>query len=209
MKSRLLQTSQAVQKERVAIKAAKVNIKEERTKLAAENDKFYLARDKLEERKADNRSAEEQAEAAEKQLVDLELSSKDLIKVNEQLKAQQFKESQELFEFLKRKEGFIADISGGHATSTNLTYQLHKLDAQSLHQQELLYTAQFKIQQSERRLSRARGVRSEEEKILLNKRIEKSKEELECSRSQNKMLNGQVRKLEEETRAGKREKRGS
>lgn len=205
LKSRLLQTSQAVQKERVAVKAAKVNIKEEKSKLSSENDRFHVAREKLAERKADNSSAEERAIAAEKQLVELEQSSKELIKVNEQLKTQQFKESQELFEFQKRKDNFKADISGGHATSTNLTYQLHKLDAQSLHQQELLYTAQFKIQQSERRLSRARGVRSEEEKIILNERIEKCKAELEAARTQNKMLTSQARKLEEETRAGKRE----
>lgn len=50
--------------------------------------------------------------------------------------------------------------------------QVTDLDAKIARQTELLYAAEFNLQQLERKLARAGGERSDEEKRLLNLKIE-------------------------------------
>merc|ERR1712146_261643 len=87
------------------------------------------------------------------------------------LKETMFKASQELFNHRQEEANHIAEISGGQAAAKNLNHKIHELDQQSLRQQELIYTAEFQIQQMERKVARAGGERSDEEKIILNKKI--------------------------------------
>ena len=87
------------------------------------------------------------------------------------LKEVMFKASQELFNHRQEEANHIAEISGGQAAAKNLNHKIHELDQQSLRQQELIYTAEFQIQQMERKVARAGGERSDEEKIILNKKI--------------------------------------
>ena len=68
---------------------------------------------------------------------------------------------------------FIAEISGAQASAKNLNHKIHTLDQESLRQQELVYNAEFQIQQMERKVARAGGERSDEEKIALNARNQK------------------------------------
>ena len=87
-----------------------------------------------------------------------------------------FKASQELFNHRQEEANHIAEISGGQAAAKNLNHKIHELDQQSLRQQELIYTAEFQIQQMERKVARAGGERSDEEKIILNKKIKRFKQ---------------------------------
>jgi coiled-coil domain-containing protein 39 len=58
-----------------------------------------------------------------------------------------------------------------------------QLDIQSTRQQELLYNAEFQIQQMERKVARGLGERSDEEKKVLTDQIAKlEKEEEEVRR---------------------------
>ena len=69
---------------------------------------------------------------------------------------------------------------------------------QVLKQQELLYHADFQIQMLERKVARAGGERSDEEKRLLNAKIDKLSQELEEVNSEHAMLTQQVKKAEDD-----------
>ena len=64
---------------------------------------------------------------------------------------------------------------------------------QVVRQQELLYNVEFQLQQMERKVARAGGVRSEEETRALNARIEKLTAVLEGVNNEHSMLLEQVR----------------
>jgi hypothetical protein len=73
----------------------------------------------------------------------------------------------------------IGDISGTLSASRNLQANIIKLKQEQQRQQELLYNAEFQIQQMERKVSRASGERSQEETKRLNQEILEVMEELE------------------------------
>lgn len=53
----------------------------------------------------------------------------------------------------------------------NLQIKVHALDQEQTRQQELIYSAEFQIQQMERKVARGMGERTDEEKQLLNAKI--------------------------------------
>lgn len=53
----------------------------------------------------------------------------------------------------------------------NLQTKVHALDQEQTRQQELIYSAEFQIQQMERKVARGMGERTDEEKSLLNAKI--------------------------------------
>jgi len=69
------------------------------------------------------------------------------------------------------------------------------LDSQATRQQELLYNAEFQIQQMERKVARGLGERSDEEKKVLMDQIAKLEVEAAHAKEKRKMLTGQRRKL--------------
>lgn len=87
----------------------------------------------------------------------------------------------------------MAEITGAQAASKNLQLKIHKLDQESLKQQELIYNAEFQIQQLERKVSRAQGIRSDEEKKALNTKIEELQKQLDEHKAQNTFLVNQVK----------------
>ena len=96
-----------------------------------------------------------------------------------------FKESQKLFKLRAEQANLIGDISGTLSASRNLQANITKLKQERQRQQELLYNAEFQIQQMERKVARASGERSQEETkglqndiIALQADLDKKKEEL-------------------------------
>ena len=53
----------------------------------------------------------------------------------------------------------------------NLQTKVHALDQEQTRQQELIYSAEFQIQQMERKVARGMGERTDEEKSVLNAKI--------------------------------------
>jgi len=86
-------------------------------------------------------------------------------------KEELFKESQKLFKLRAEQANLIGDISGTLSASRNLQANITKLEHEKTRQQELLYNADFQIQQMERRVARAQGERSQEELQKLTKEI--------------------------------------
>jgi len=66
-----------------------------------------------------------------------------------------FKESQKLFKLRAEQANLIGDISGTLSAIRNLQANKNKLNQEKHRQQELLYDAEFSIQQMERKVARA------------------------------------------------------
>jgi len=120
------------------------------------------------------------------------------------LKESMFKHSHELFSKRKQEADLIAEISGAQGTSRNLQQRIHDLDQRSLKQQEMLYNIEFQVQQLERKVSHASGKRSLEDTMLLNQQITQAQEQLQAMKQQESIIGNQVKRLQEDLRAGKR-----
>ncbi|CAN0544629.1 unnamed protein product, partial [Ectocarpus sp. 8 AP-2014] len=82
-----------------------------------------------------------------------------------------FRDSQKLYALRQEEANFIAEICGAQATMKNLQTKVHALDQEQTRQQELIYSAEFQIQQMERKVARGMGERTDEEKSQLNAKI--------------------------------------
>ena len=119
----------------------------------------------------------------------------------ENIKKELFKQSQTLHTYRQEEANFIAEIQGAQAATKNLRSKITKLDNETLKQQELIYNQDFQIQQLERKVARASGERTDEEKKALNARIVVLNGELDALNATAKMLRTQLKKMEDESRA--------
>ena len=83
----------------------------------------------------------------------------------------QFKKTQEVYECKQRETVLNAELQGGRVAGRNLSSKQHKLDEETLKQQEILYTQDFQLQQQERKVARLMGERSDEEQSALSDKI--------------------------------------
>ena len=116
------------------------------------------------------------------------------------LRELQFKQSQELFKLRQDETNKMAEISGAQTANKNMASKIAKLDEEAQKQQELVYTADFKIQQMERKVARAQGERSEQEKKDLLLKIDELQQELDQATAQHKMLGMQAKKVGDDVR---------
>jgi coiled-coil domain-containing protein 39 len=115
-----------------------------------------------------------------------------------ELEKLQFCKGQDLFRARAREKGLVSEISGGQAQNRNLVTRIQQLDDQVIRQQELLYNVEFQLQQMERKVSRAKGERSDEEQNVLNEKIAGLTSQLEGVNEQHSMLLAQVKKAEDD-----------
>jgi hypothetical protein len=127
-------------------------------------------------------------------------------KVITSLKEKMFRSSQQLFAMRQEEANLISEISGSQAASKNLSTKLTSFDGESMRQQELIYNAEFQIQQMERKVARGLGERSDEEKRQLQGVITDLEKTLKQRVEKKKMLAGQCKKLNNEFRASIRQK---
>mmetsp|Transcript_4386 Transcript_4386/g.10991 ORF Transcript_4386/g.10991 Transcript_4386/m.10991 type:complete len:540 (-) Transcript_4386:72-1691(-) len=114
-----------------------------------------------------------------------------------EMKKAMFKKNQELFDLRNQERDLIAEIAGGQAQNKNLVGNISRLDGQVVKQQELLYNSEFQVQQLERKVQRAAGERTDDEKRALNARIEKLTGQLEGVNAEHSMLSEQVKLVED------------
>ena len=81
------------------------------------------------------------------------------------------------------------------AACRNLQSHINKLNQDFQKQQELLYNAEYQIQLMERKVARARGERTLEEKKDLQKDVDEAKKKNSDVRNQHKILNESVKRL--------------
>lgn len=167
--------------------------------------RFHGVKRQLEAAKAGTEDVEAVAQVREEELKAKEAELEQAEKELRGLKESMFKQSQQLFTLRQTESNLIAEIAGAQAAAKNLAAKIHKLDQQSLRQQELVYNAEFQIQQLERKVARASGERSGDERKVLNAKIEELTAQLETDKAQVAMLQQQVRKLDDELRATTRQ----
>eukprot|EP00993_Chasmostoma_nieuportense_P002379 NODE_317_length_2417_cov_31.749782_g295_i0.p1 GENE.NODE_317_length_2417_cov_31.749782_g295_i0~~NODE_317_length_2417_cov_31.749782_g295_i0.p1 ORF type:complete len:513 (-),score=209.92 NODE_317_length_2417_cov_31.749782_g295_i0:73-1611(-) len=136
-------------------------------------------------------------------LTETENATKDLEKAMEQLKDEQYLKSQELFSVRKREATHLAEISGAQAQNKNMQAKISGLDQETFKQQELLYNIEFQVQQMERKVNRAKGERTEEEKKELKEKINMLQTMLDDLQKQHKVLDLQVKRVLDDVRQGK------
>ena len=126
----------------------------------------------------------------------LESTEREIAGIKERL----FRATTELFAARTDEANLIAEIAGTQAAHKNLTAKIHKLDQQSLSQQELVYNGEFQVQQLERKVARASGERSDAEKKAMQAKIEKLQAQLDAATGQTAMLTQQVKRLGDDLR---------
>lgn len=204
LKTEVGKASSEVERERQRLENTTSEVAVVKQRLEEARERFEESKIKLAEAKNENANADISASAAEEILKSREAEVKAIEIKLAQMKEEQFRESKELFEFRQKESNLLAEISGVVATGKNLTSEIKTLDDQSLRQKEIVYTAEFQIQQLERRVARASGVRSDDEKKVLSKKIAACQGELDAAQAQNTMLVAQVKNLEEELKTTKR-----
>jgi coiled-coil domain-containing protein 39 len=171
---------------------------EKKIALERERQKYQQATEKLELAKKSTRTAEQVALDAEQGLKEKENEFNNIIGRIKILKDKLLKESQAVYDLKREEKKLSADVHGSKSTSKNLEGQLTQLDREAARQQELLYSAEFQIQQIERKIARGMGERSDEEKRALKAQIEECESRHEMAKEKRKMLQQQVRKLANE-----------
>merc|ERR1711998_813410 len=116
-------------------------------------------------------SLQEKAKLEEEYRIAQETRIQALDKELKDVKESTFKQSQELFNLRKDEADMIADISGAQNRDRMMKGRIAALDRESQKQNQLLYNVDFHLQQLERKVARAGGERSLEEKELLEKKI--------------------------------------
>lgn len=139
-------------------------------------------------------NAEEGLKEREKEMIETE-------KKIRQRKDTLFKFTQELFKLREHEANLYSEIQGNMAACRNLQAHINKLNQEFQRQQELLYNAEYQKQLMERKVQRARGERTTEEKEDLERECNVARIALEEKQKEHKLLAESVRKLDDELRA--------
>ncbi|RNF06262.1 coiled-coil domain containing 39 [Trypanosoma conorhini] len=118
----------------------------------------------------------------------------------EDLKREDFAAGERLQATGRLQDELIAEISGGQAQGRNLKARIGQLDREHFGQQEILYNVEFNVQQMQRKVNRAKGERTEEERSRLNEKIAALQGTLDELCGQQRALDTQVKRVREETR---------
>lgn len=84
----------------------------------------------------------------------------------------------------------------------NLQTKVHGLDQEQTRQQELIYSAEFQIQQMERKVARGMGERTDEEKQILNDKIRELEVRTEGRRQKSRTLAAERSSVAAQKRCG-------
>mmetsp|Transcript_12121 Transcript_12121/g.27996 ORF Transcript_12121/g.27996 Transcript_12121/m.27996 type:complete len:922 (-) Transcript_12121:343-3108(-) len=193
------------------LQQAKVRVSNSRDMLEAKKEKLEAVRKKnadvkrrLEQEYLTTADLEKNAKQIHQLHKEEEVRLKATEKELQELKQEMFKKSQALFNLRKEEANLIAEISGAHTADRNLRDMIKLLDNQSQKQQELIYTADFQLQQMERKVSRAQGEYLASEKDALMAEIANLEAVMEEQKEQEKMLNRQLKKVNDDVRGAAR-----
>eukprot|EP01029_Cantina_marsupialis_P000170 TRINITY_DN10165_c0_g2_i2.p1 TRINITY_DN10165_c0_g2~~TRINITY_DN10165_c0_g2_i2.p1 ORF type:complete len:924 (+),score=392.65 TRINITY_DN10165_c0_g2_i2:179-2950(+) len=116
-----------------------------------------------------------------------------------------FKQATKLQELRSQEAILIAEISGGQARIRQIDNEIRKREDMMAKQDERLYTVEYEKQILERKVSRASGERSDEEKRELEKQISFLEADLDAVLSEKKVLKDQVKHLDDDFKKNQRE----
>ncbi|KAL0481358.1 coiled-coil domain-containing protein [Acrasis kona] len=200
IKNTLAKASTDLNNKRTEIKIVQQSLEAKMKKLAYMQANKSSTEENLSNKKAILNDLEAQTDYVDKMLLGAETEFKSHQARLKELKEEFYKESQDLFKLINTKANHVAEISGTNAQNKNMAAKIQQKDNEVFKQQELLYNIEFKSQQMERKVNRAQGQRTEEEKEVLNQRIKDLNVELEVYQQQYTMLNVEWNKVQAEVR---------
>ncbi|CAG9579173.1 conserved hypothetical protein [Leishmania major strain Friedlin] len=188
-------------------RAAVLQLQETITEIERRNKELTMtekrratAAERLKEEEMAANDLQKQADFIAQLLKDAEMASHNVAKDIEQLKMAAFKENQALSEVRAAQTATLGEISGAQAQGKNYNAKINQLDGESFSQQGVLYNIEFSIQQMEKRVGRAKGERTEEERKELRGKIDLLQATLDELEKQNRILQNQVKRVREEMR---------
>jgi len=163
-------------------------------KFSVQKVKMGSADDMVQELMSKSKTAEDVLKDAEKSKSDLERE----IRIKEDIL---FKATQSLFKLREEEANLYGEIQGNMAACRNLQAHIGRLSQEFQRQQELLYNAEYQIQLMERKVAKAKGEKTIEERKELEEQIKKAEEEFEQKSTEHKKLSQALRRLDDDTRA--------
>eukprot|EP00968_Pinguiococcus_pyrenoidosus_P024199 scaffold4390_cov264-Pinguiococcus_pyrenoidosus.AAC.6 len=200
MKNELESGATSLSKRRHEVQQLEAEVAQKTSKLQAERKQYKQWRENLELERGRAETSEQSAQKAEHTL---KMHEMELVNLERKLKTKKeamFRCSQHLFALRQEEANLIAEIAGARSNLRSIAGKVTDLDNKALRQQELLYNAEFQIQQMERKVARGLGERTDDEKRVLNAQIEALEKELTDAVNQRKMLAQQCRRLNNELR---------
>jgi chromosome segregation ATPase len=183
---------------------AKNDLMERQLKLEMNVSNFDELKKKMFTIDSETMSLEQKAEQLQELLKKDELKDRELVKTMKIVREIQFKKTQILFNLKKDEKNYETEIQGGEASIKNLSTKIQRLDQDALKQRAMIYAMEFNIQQLERKVRRAEGDRTDEEKEVLSSKIAVLNEELDVVNTKFSLLNTQLKKSQEDLRHCKR-----
>uniref|UniRef100_A0A8C6CPZ5 Coiled-coil domain-containing protein 39 n=1 Tax=Moschus moschiferus TaxID=68415 RepID=A0A8C6CPZ5_MOSMO len=195
LKATVNRSSSDLEALRKNISKIKMDINEETARLCKIKNHNQIGRKKLKQITEKTMSVEEKATNLEDILKEEERSVKEVEVQLNIVKDVLFKKVQELQTETMKEKALVSEIEGTRSSLKHLNRQLHKLDFETLQQQEIMYTQDFYIQQVERRMSRLKGEIDSEEKQALEAKTVELQKTLEEKNSALCLLETQIKKL--------------
>ncbi|XP_062067384.1 coiled-coil domain-containing protein 39 isoform X2 [Lepus europaeus] len=195
LKAMVNRTSGDLEALRKNISKIKKDIHEETTRLQKIKNHNNIIQKKLKQITEKTMSVEEKATNMEDMLKEEEKGAKEVEVQLNIVKDVLFKKVQELQTEKMKEKAVMSEIEGTRSSLKHLNNQLHRLDFETLKQQEIMYSQDFYIQQVERRMSRLKGEINSEEKQALEAKIVELKKSLEEKKSTFGLLETQIKKL--------------
>ncbi|EDL35031.1 coiled-coil domain containing 39, isoform CRA_c [Mus musculus] len=195
LKTTLNRTSSDLQALRKNISKVKKDIFDETLRLQKLKHHNEVVKHKLKMITEKTLSIEEKATNMEDMLKEEEKGLKEVEVQLGIVKDVLFKKVQELQNEIAKEKALVSEIEGTRSSLKHLNKQLHKLDFETLKQQEIMYSQDFYIQQVERRMSRLKGEINSEEKQALEAKILELKKTMDEKKSTLSLLESQIKKL--------------
>ncbi|KFQ73449.1 Coiled-coil domain-containing protein 39, partial [Phaethon lepturus] len=204
LKSTVDRTASDLESLRTQVNNMKKDIQKKQARLSFLNEKNASLSNKLKLVTEETLSSEDKALRMEDILKEEEKIVKEKETEINQLKELLFKKTQELKVQQDKEKCVLVEIEGSRTSLKNLKSRLHRLNADALKQQELIYNQDFYIQQVQRRLSRLEGEVNADEKQVLEAKVAELKKTLEEKKNAYDVLHAQHKKLQSDVHFLKR-----
>eukprot|EP00792_Barthelona_sp_PAP020_P004054 TRINITY_DN1853_c0_g1_i1.p1 TRINITY_DN1853_c0_g1~~TRINITY_DN1853_c0_g1_i1.p1 ORF type:complete len:880 (-),score=305.36 TRINITY_DN1853_c0_g1_i1:32-2671(-) len=158
---------------------------------------FEQKKDELAQLESSNLAEEEKLKILEEMIAENESAIAEADKVLNNLTTKLFKSNQELYDLKTKEKHLLTDLQSLDTSIKNADQSIHQQELESQRQEELIYQSDFQIQHLERRLARAQGKRSEEEKKQLNSKITSLQTELDGVEAREKSIKKSLSDVEE------------
>ncbi|XP_061209486.1 coiled-coil domain-containing protein 39 [Neopsephotus bourkii] len=189
---------------RTEVTNLKKDIQKNQARLNFLNEKNASLSNKLKLVTEETLGSEDKAFRMEEILKEEEKVVKEKDKEINQLKDLLFKKTEEFKVHKDKEKCVLAEIEASRSLLKKLKSQLHRLDADALNQQEIIYNQDFYIQQVQRRLSRLEGELNTDEKQVLEAKVAELKKTLEEKKNTYDVLHVQYKKLQNDVHFLKR-----